>query len=302
MKCTGPASLARPSRRTEGVVVASRHTDADPPEREAVRLPGDDTFPKQWRLFPTMLPVLARAILLPGTLFGSCMMNMIKSRPIAATRRRHVYLLPILALAAGLQANAQTSPPPEEVAAQWFKIRNGFAAQYEARQTEDAAFSGHYGISVRSTGTPTNGAFGGILQASQVADDLRGQRVAMRAWIRTESAESVSLWLRIDAVDRVLALDNMEHRSVSGTTGWLLYEIVMDVPTDAATLVYGVFLVGMGRMDVDDVHFLPVPVGAISTTVYKENQLKPKQGQTYTPPSIVQDAPANLDFERVPGS
>lgn len=227
-------------------------------------------------------------------------MNIIKSQRKAAILCRQICLLPILALVAGLHANAQTTPPPVEVAAQWFKIRNSFAAQYEARQTEEAAFEGQYGISVRSLGPPTKGAFGGVLQASHVADALRGQRVAMRAWIRTENAESASLWLRIDAADRVLALDNMEHRSVSGTTGWLLYEIVMDVPIDAATLVYGVFLVGTGRMDVDNVHFLPVPVGTMSTTVYEENQLKPKQG--YTPPSIVQDAPANLDFERVPGT
>jgi len=75
---------------------------------------------------------------------------------------------------------------------------------------------------------------------------------------------------------------------------------VTDVPDDATTLVYGVFLVGMGRMDVDKLHFLPVPVGTKSTTVYEENQLKPKQG--YTPPRIVEIVPANLDFERVPGT
>jgi hypothetical protein len=227
-------------------------------------------------------------------------MNRLKPQRMAAILRRQVWLLPIVALAAGLPANAQTLPPPQEVAAQWFKIRNTFAAQYEAQHTEDAAFEGRYGISVQSIGTPTKGAFGGVLQASHVADALRGGRVAMRAWIRTENAESASLWLRIDAVDRVLALDNMEHRDVSGTTGWSLYEIVMDVPDDAATLVYGVFLVGVGRLDVDDVHFLPVPVGTMSTTVYEENQLKPKQG--YTPPSIIQVAPANLGFERVPGT
>lgn len=227
-------------------------------------------------------------------------MKMIQPQGLAVILRRHGFVLPIVALAAALQANAQSLPQPEEVAAQWFKIRNTFAAQYDAQQNEDAAFEGRYGISVRSIGTPSKGAFGGIIQASHVADVLRGGRVAMRAWIRTENAESASLWLRIDAVDRVLALDNMEHRSVGGTTGWSLYEIVMDVPDDAATLVYGVFLVGLGRMDVDNVHFLPVPVGTMSTTVYKENQLKPKQG--YTPPSIVQDAPANLDFERVPGT
>jgi hypothetical protein len=149
-------------------------------------------------------------------------------------------------------------------------------------------------------GTPTKDAFGGIVQASQVADVLRGQRVAIRAWIKTENAESARLWMRIDAADRVLALDNMDFRSVSGTTDWSLYEIVMDVPVDAVALVYGVFMVGMGRMDVDNVHFLPVPVGTKSTTLYEENQLKPKQG--YNPPRIVEIVPANLDFERVPGT
>lgn len=54
-------------------------------------------------------------------------------------------------------------------------------------------------------------------------------------------------------------------------------------------------------MDVDNVHSLPAPVGARSTVVYKENQFKLNRGQTYTPPSIVQDAPVILDFERVPG-
>jgi hypothetical protein len=279
--------------------VASRHRDADLPGRESVRLPGEDALPNHWRLFPTKFPAPARDSDLYNHL-GSWTMNMIKPLRKAAVLRRHICLFPILALVAGLHANAQTTPPPVEVAAQWFKIRNSFAAQYEARQTEEAAFEGQYGISVRSIDTPTKGAFSGVIQASHVADALRGQRVAMRAWIRTENAESARLWLRIDASDRILALDNMEHRSVSGTTGWLLYEIVMDVPEDATTLVYGVLLVGTGRMDVDDVHFLPVPVGTMSTTVYKENQLKPKQG--YTPPRIVEDAPANLNFERVPGT
>jgi hypothetical protein len=279
--------------------VASRHRAVDLPVREAVRLPGEDPFPVHGRLVPTKMSTRVRDSALYNHM-GTFTMNMLKPQRKGAVLRRQVCLLPILALVAGPHADAQTTPPPVEVAAQWFKIRNGFAAQYEARQTEEAAFEGQYGVSVLSMGAPTKGAFGGILQASHVADALRGQRVAMRAWIRTESAESGSLWLRIDAADRVLALDNMEHRSVSGTTGWLLYEIVMDVPVDAATLVYGVFLVGTGRMDVDDVHFLPVPVGATSTTVYQENQLKPKQG--YTPPRIVEDAPTNLDFERVPGT
>ena len=40
--------------------MASRHTDADPPGREAVLLPDDATFRNHSRLLPTMLPVPLR--------------------------------------------------------------------------------------------------------------------------------------------------------------------------------------------------------------------------------------------------
>lgn len=204
----------------------------------------------------------------------------------------------LIALAAALAppAAAQTA---EVLPHDWFEIRFR-PADYDVTLDASAAFEGHYGGSVRRiTPIVDRNDFGGFIQPVRAAP-WRGKRIAMRAWIKTEQADSAQMWLRIDAADNYLAMDNMDNRPIKGTTGWALYEIVMDVPDRAEYLVYGVFLAGGGRVDIDNVQFLPAPAGAKTTNQYKEGLMKLKHGQTYTPPRTVLEAPSNLDFERAP--
>lgn len=202
--------------------------------------------------------------------------------------------LVLAAAAFASTAHAEVLPPD------WREIQ--FMPQnYEVTLASYAAFEGHYGASVRRTAPDVRpGEFGGFVQAVRAAP-WRGQRMAMRAWVKSEHADSGHLWLRIDAAEGPVAMDNMDNRPVMGTTGWAQYEIVMDVPMQAEYLVYGLFLMGGGRVDFDNVHFLPAPVEAKTTNQYKKGQLKPRHGQNYTPPSIVLEAPGNLDFEQPPG-
>jgi hypothetical protein len=190
-------------------------------------------------------------------------------------------------------ASAEVLPPD------WREIRLT-PDNYEVTLASDAAFEGNYGGSVRRMAPDVRqGEFGGFIQVAQAAA-WRGQRIAMRAWIKSEQADRGQLWLRIDAATGPLAMDNMDNRPVKGSTGWALYEIVMDVPLEAEYLVYGLLLSGGGRVDFDNVQFLPAPVGAKTTNQYKEGFMKIKHGQVYTPPSIVLAVPGNLDFERPP--
>jgi hypothetical protein len=153
------------------------------------------------------------------------------------------------------------------------------------------------GGSVRRITPVTNAdECGGFIQAAR-AEPWRGQRILMRGWIRTEQATSGNMWLRIDSARRSLALDNMDRRPIKGTTGWAPYEIVLDVPPTAKYLVYGVFLVGEGRVDIDNVEFMIAPPGTETTPHYGPFQLRPPPGTEYTPPSVVLDAPSNLGFE-----
>jgi hypothetical protein len=206
---------------------------------------------------------------------------------------RLVQLIPFLSATWAGAVLAEVLPPD------WREIRLT-PDNYEVTLASDAAFEGHYGASVRRTAPNVRpGDFGGFIQVA-LAAPWRGQRVAMRAWIKSEQADSGQMWLRIDSANDRLAMDNMDNRPVKGSTGWALYEIVMDVPMEAEYLFYGLLLGGSGRVDFDNVQFLPAPVGAKTTNQYKEGLMKLKHGQVYTPPSIVLAAPSNLDFESPP--
>lgn len=209
---------------------------------------------------------------------------------IASTLKR----LLLLAITVAGIAHAQTLPP------EWRKINNDPNGNYQATLSASAAFEGHYGASLRRV-TPAKGQseFGGFIQVARAAP-WRGQRVLMRAWIKTMQADAGALWLRIDAADDFLAMDNMGNRTIKGTTGWSQYEIVMDVPERAEYLVYGALLIGGGLVDVDNIEFVVAPPDKKTTTLYNEGAMKLKHGQTYTPPRIVLDAPSNLDFEQAP--
>ncbi len=87
------------------------------------------------------------------------------------------------------------------------------------------------------------------------------------------------LWMRIDGEDdRTLGFDNMYDRRITGTTGWNVYSVVLDVPPHSADISFGVLLDGDGRVWIDHVKF-EVVSDAVAVT---ERRL----------PSL----PANLDF------
>lgn len=191
---------------------------------------------------------------------------------------------------AAAAAHAETLP------VDWREI-NFVPDDYEVTLDAAAAYLGNYGASVRRiTPVASQDEFGGFIQAAR-AEPWRGQRILMRGWIRTERAMSANMWLRIDSNRRTLALDNMDRRPVRGTTGWAPYEIVMDVPPTAEYLVYGVFLIGDGRLDFDNVEFAIAPPGTATTDHFRPFQLRPPPGTDYTPPSVVLDMPSNLGFE-----
>jgi hypothetical protein len=83
-----------------------------------------------------------------------------------------------------------------------------------------------------------------------------GQRIKYTAWVRSKDvANWAGLWLRIDPADPMrspnLGFDNMSNRPIKGTKEWTKYEIVLDVPEGAASIVYGALLDGNGQIWVD---------------------------------------------------
>jgi hypothetical protein len=140
----------------------------------------------------------------------------------------------------------------------------------------------------------------GTLMQSFRADEYRGRRVRLSAWVKTKNAGRANLWMRVDGVDsKVLAFDNMSNRSKSGTLDWHRQEIVLAVPQRAVLIAFGLTLEERGQAWLDDVSLetadkkghstgQPVagsPSGAQNTEARKQIAAKPLH-------------PVNLNFEQ----
>lgn len=91
-----------------------------------------------------------------------------------------------------------------------------------------------------------------VLMQSILADPWRGGRLKLTAELRTEDAETATLWMRVDPAEgRYLRFDNLLRRPggpLEGSTGWTERHIVLEVPDSAATIHYGFFLKGSGKV------------------------------------------------------
>lgn len=91
-----------------------------------------------------------------------------------------------------------------------------------------------------------------VLMQSILADAHRGDRLKLTAELRTEAAETATLWMRVDPAEgRYLRFDNLMRRPdgpLAGSNGWTERHIVLDVPEAAAAIHYGFFLRGSGKV------------------------------------------------------
>jgi mannose-6-phosphate isomerase-like protein (cupin superfamily) len=89
------------------------------------------------------------------------------------------------------------------------------------------------------------------------AELYRGKRIRMTAIVKSQNVAGWSgLWMRVDSEAlSSLAFDNMENRKIRKTTDWKKYDIVLDVPEDAAEIYFGFLLSGRGQVWVDDFSF-----------------------------------------------
>jgi hypothetical protein len=126
--------------------------------------------------------------------------------------------------------------------------------------------------------------FGTLMQTAD-AGAFRGKRVRLSGYVKSQDVLSgwSGMWLRIDGSrGEMLGFDNMQSRPIKGTTDWTRYEVVLDVPNEAAALAFGVLLGGNGHVWLDDLAFEVVA---------------PTVPTTGVGPAEPPGPPRNLDFE-----
>tara|TARA_Y100001978_G_C23582219_1_gene379560 strand:- start:192 stop:746 length:555 start_codon:yes stop_codon:yes gene_type:complete len=93
-------------------------------------------------------------------------------------------------------------------------------------------------------------------------DDYLGERIRMKAWVKSElepgavgrlELMSIGQWGRYCKWNGTF--DNMSDRPIIGTTDWKQYEMVVDVLRGSYSMTFGLFLIGMGKMWLDDITF-----------------------------------------------
>ena len=180
----------------------------------------------------------------------------------------------------------------EEAYADQPKGWGGGGEGYELSRDETEKHAGKASGCVRSTGDGADG-FGTLTQWFR-ADDYRGKRIRMSAFVKTSELEGkAGLWMRIDGKEKTgLAFDNMMGRPVKGTTDWKKYDVVLDVPEDAEEIFFGFLVAGKGRGWVDDIKFDVVDKDVPATGL--EIQPMDRQGE---PTKDVPKEPTNVDFE-----
>jgi hypothetical protein len=84
-----------------------------------------------------------------------------------------------------------------------------------------------------------------------------GNFLELRGFLRTENVSSFAgLWMREDEDGAVVAFDNMQGRSLRGTTDWFEYSIKLPLRPRVQTLYIGVLISGTGEVWADDLQLL----------------------------------------------
>lgn len=174
----------------------------------------------------------------------------------------------------------------------WFPA-GSHPQNYEMRIDTVMKHSGKAGAYIKFIGEKAEG-FGTLMQIFK-ADDYRGKRVRLSAWMKTENADSAQLWMRLDGDKRMLGFDNMDSRPVTGTTEWKKYDMTLDVPEATVNIAFGAFVIKKGQAWVDDYQFEVVGPEVATTNMLTPEQMN--EEYKYGTVGNYPKQPANLDYE-----
>jgi erythromycin esterase len=141
----------------------------------------------------------------------------------------------------GFERSSMIAP---ELPAGWFVG----SSEYEVVLDTMAPHSGTRSLRIAPRSTPRPQAFG--VATSRIDGQIAaGKTVRLRGYVRTRdvAAGYAGLWMRVDGPGgRMLALENMSERGVTGTTPWTAHEITMRVDTGAVAIFFGALHPGGG--------------------------------------------------------
>ncbi|WP_404364895.1 AraC family transcriptional regulator [Corallococcus coralloides] len=161
----------------------------------------------------------------------------------------------------------------------WY-VTESAPQHYEAGVDEASPCEGARSAFLRSR-TQATDSFGTFMQAFS-AQDFRGKRLRFSAAVRHQDVKGwAGLWMRVEGADprQPLAFDNMQSRALVGTHGCKRYDVVLDVPKEATTIMAGLIMSGTGQAWLGGVRFETVDASVKTTDLLSPPQPLPSGPQ-----------------------
>lgn len=198
-------------------------------------------------------------------------------------KRLATLLLTLAATAAG----AQPQEGAQKLPVGWY-VTESAPKRYEAGVDTKSTCEGTRSAYLRALTQDENG-YGTFMQAFG-AQDFRGKRLRFSAAVRTQDVDGwAGLWMRVEGPDpkQPLAFDNMQSRALVGTKGCKRYDVVLDVPKEATTIMAGLIMSGTGQAWLDNVRFDEVDASVPVTDLLAARPVVASKG-----PAGLDDGPA----------
>lgn len=199
-----------------------------------------------------------------------------------------------LAAAALVASAAAAQTPPG------WKLGTSETAPYELALDAQTVHSGKYSARVGCTARKCP-KFTTLMQRVR-ADRLAGYRVRLSAWVKATKGGHPRIWMRADSHEGdILAFDNRDDLARKGPFDWMHQDIVLDIPSAAAILSFGLIVDGTATAWFDDVT-LEVVSNRVDTTQPLRPPLPSRQPTEATRRAYdsAHREPQNLDFETPP--
>jgi hypothetical protein len=177
-----------------------------------------------------------------------------------------------------------TSPADHEFASDFVNVWNGSVSAF--LRVKDPRTRN---LAVKNSSTSTC-----ILQGSQVLS-FRAKRVELAAQLKTDGTSKAGLSMWVYDANGLLLIQQGAGNST--WTQWTAMSVVMDVPENAAAMLFGACLQHSGSMWIDDAS---LNVVGSDVPLRGTSHVGPPAtaGQaTFLPPNLLLPEPTNLDFE-----
>ncbi|MDR2172718.1 MAG: hypothetical protein LBE32_00670 [Burkholderiales bacterium] len=139
----------------------------------------------------------------------------------------------------------------------WQFMQHAGPESYEFALDRDIFYRGTQSLRIKNIGEEPYG----LAEQKISATALRGKKVALSAWIKTQetNGRGAGLSMRATRGGAIAAYNFMESELIRGSQDWRRYTISLEIPESATALEIGFMLQGSGIAWIDDVEWAILP-------------------------------------------